>query len=267
MPNQLHASTYAKGNKMIPEIYKKKFDLKCSRCGKTAEGKITSPAFNTWYYECVCGQTWHPELLDKSEPKPEYVFEELTEDDLWDLTIQMFKDYLSIKKRGNTAELIYFKEQWLEKRGLCVTNNCLFCEDAKTTGICKPNELFCPTCQMAKVDLTAHCCNSNKHHKYRTEEFVKELEQLNKIRLERKQSKAEIDRLEKTVESYVCEISKLEQANLELQKGGLPNKWEKAGLSYCKEHRTIHCSCQQKEIDRLEAENKELKEKLNGTGV
>lgn len=35
---------------------------------------------------------------------------------------------------------------------------------------------------------------------------------------------------------------------------------EPTKLNYCKEHRTIHCSCQQKEIDRLAAENKVLKE-------
>jgi len=31
-------------------------------------------------------------------------------------------------------------------------------------------------------------------------------------------------------------------------------------LKYCKEHRTIHCSCQQREIDRLESENTQLRD-------
>ena len=31
-------------------------------------------------------------------------------------------------------------------------------------------------------------------------------------------------------------------------------KAEPGELKYCKEHRTIHCSCQQREIERLEAE-------------
>ncbi len=51
---------------MIPDIYKTKFDLKC-KCGKEAEGKILSPAFSEWFYECICGRTWHPELIDKAD--------------------------------------------------------------------------------------------------------------------------------------------------------------------------------------------------------
>ena len=39
-------------------------------------------------------------------------------------------------------------------------------------------------------------------------------------------------------------------------------KVEPGELKYCKEHRTIHCSCQQREIDRLKAENKRLREAL-----
>ena len=35
-------------------------------------------------------------------------------------------------------------------------------------------------------------------------------------------------------------------------------KAEPGELKYCKEHRTIHCSCQQREIERLEAKLKEV---------
>lgn len=37
---------------------------------------------------------------------------------------------------------------------------------------------------------------------------------------------------------------------------------EAGELKYCKEHRTIHCSCQQREIDRLTAENKAQAERI-----
>jgi uncharacterized protein YcfL len=56
----------------------------------------------------------------------------------------------------------------------------------------------------------------------------------------------------------------------------MPNKEQDVGaleLRYCKEHRTIHCSCEQRVIDRqarlienLEAENKRLKENLEKYG-
>lgn len=35
--------------------------------------------------------------------------------------------------------------------------------------------------------------------------------------------------------------------------------WDNTKLNYCKEHRTIHCSCQQKQIEQLQAENEQLR--------
>ena len=52
---------------LAPKIYREKFDLKCPHCGQTGKGEIHNPAFDEWYYQCVCGMHWHPELLE-SEP-------------------------------------------------------------------------------------------------------------------------------------------------------------------------------------------------------
>jgi len=59
--------------------------------------------------------------------------------------------------------------------------------------------------------------------------------------------RAEID-TERRIQ--VCALLKVALALLETE----PPAGE---LKYCKEHRTIHCSCQQREIDALTAENKQ----------
>ncbi len=43
-------------------------NLECPSCGKTGEGEWHHPAFDESYYQCKCGNGWHPELLE-SEPE------------------------------------------------------------------------------------------------------------------------------------------------------------------------------------------------------
>ena len=65
---KLHSDQPEPEEVLAPKIYREKFDLKCPHCGQTGKGEIHNPAFDEWYYQCVCGTHWHPELLE-SEPK------------------------------------------------------------------------------------------------------------------------------------------------------------------------------------------------------